>query len=92
MLFGVMYFAIGRDLVALAVAKREAVAMEVRRDGQRLAKDVERIVEAGRPGAASEFSSPVAFTSAAAMASTGDPSDIDAWLCEGSVETYSRAQ
>jgi hypothetical protein len=87
LLCAVLYAAIGRDLLALARAKKQAAAAEIRLDMQTLTKDVERIAQAGQVRSASESTSPVAFTSAAALARTGDPSDIDAWLSDNPVET-----
>jgi len=89
---GLLYFAIGRDLIALARAKKDAMATGVRRDAQRLTKDVERIVGESRLLTASESTSPVAFTSAAALANREDPDDIDSWLCDEPVEFHSRAK
>lgn len=87
-----LYFAIGRDLIALARAKKDTMAMEIRRDVQTFSKDVERITAVSRTAAAHEITSPVAFTSAAALAGRDDPDDIDAWLCDDPVEFESRAE
>jgi len=89
---GLLYFAIGRDLIALGRAKKDTMVMEVRHDAHGLAKDVERIVEVGRLQTASESTSPLAFMSAAALVSRGSPGDVDAWLCEEPVEFRSRAE
>jgi hypothetical protein len=88
---GLLYFAIGRDLIALARAKKDTVTMEIRRDVQTLSNDVERITGASQVQAAHEITSPVAFTSAAALAGKDDPDDIDAWLCGDPVDFESRA-
>ena len=88
---GLLYFAIGRDLIALARAKKDTVTMEIRRDVQTLSNDVERITGASQVQAAHEITSPVAFTSAAALAGRDDPDDIDAWLCGDPVDFESRA-
>ena len=87
LLCAVLYAAIGRDLLALARAKKQAAAAEIRLDMQTLTKDVERIAQAGQVRSASESTSPVAFTSAAALARATDSSDIDAWLSDNPVET-----
>lgn len=89
---GLLYFAIGRDLIALVLAKRDAVAMEVRRDVHALGKDVESIIDASRAQAASEITSPLAFTSAAALASAAGPSDLDALLSGRPIDFQSRVQ
>ncbi len=89
---GLLYFAIGRDLIALGRAKKDAMAMEVRRDVHTFSKDVERITGVSRTTAAHEITSPVAFTSAAALADKHDPDDLDAWFCEDPVEFQSRAE
>jgi hypothetical protein len=89
---GLLYFAIGRDLIALGRAKKDTMVMEVRHDAHGLAKDVERLVEAGRLQTASESTSPLAFMSAAALAGREDPADVDAWLCDEPVEFRSRAE
>lgn len=86
------YFAIGRDLMALALAKKDVMAMEVRHEVQTLNADLDRIAEASRLLSASEVASPLAFTSAAALADKGDPDEIDAWLCDEPVEIHSRAE
>ena len=88
---GLLYFALGRDLIALARAKKDTVTMEIRRDVQTLSNDVERITGASQVQAAHEITSPVAFTSAAALAGKDDPDDIDAWLCGDPVDFESRA-
>ena len=88
---GLLYFAIGRDLIALARAKKDTVTMEIRRDVQTLSNDVERITGASQVQAAHEITSPVAFTSAAALAGKVVPYDIDAWLCGDPVDFESRA-
>ena len=89
---GLLYFAIGRDLIALARAKKDTVTMEIRHDVQTLSNDVERITGASQVQAAHEITSPVAFTSAAALASKENPEDIDAWLCGDPVNFESRAE
>jgi len=53
-------------------------------------KDIERIADASRVQAAYESGSPVAFTSAAALAGREDPDDIDAWLSSEPVDFQSR--
>jgi hypothetical protein len=89
---GLLYFAIGRDLIALARAKKDTVTMEIRHDVQTLSNDVERITGTSQVQAAHEITSPVAFTSAAALASKENPEDIDAWLCGEPVDFESRAE
>lgn len=85
-----LYFAIGREMIQLVRAKTGVTAMEVRADLHRVTKDVERIAQASRSRTAGESISPIAFTSAAALAKSGDPSDVDAWLADEPVEIRSR--
>ena len=89
---GVLYFAIGRDLIALVLAKRDTVAMEVRRDVHALGKDVESLIDAAHAQDATEITSPLAFTSAAALASADDSCDVDALLSGQPIEFRSRVQ
>lgn len=89
---GVLYFAIGRDLVSLARSRTDTLAMEIRRDVQTLSDDVGQITGASQVQAAHEITSPVAFTSAAALASKDNPEDIDAWLSGDPVTFESRAE
>jgi putative intracellular protease/amidase len=89
---GLLYFAIGRDLIALARAKKDTVAMEIRHDVQTLSNDVQRMAGASQVQAAHEITSPVVFTSAAALANKESPDDIDAWLCGDPVTVESRAE
>jgi hypothetical protein len=76
------YIVVGRDLVALVRAKRGQTATEVRYEVQKVKKDVETVAGAVRGGAASELDSPLALTSAAALAGREDQGDVDAWLSE----------
>jgi len=87
-----MYVGIGREAVQLARAKKDAMAMEARANLHQVDKDVERIAQASRLHGAGESISPVAFTSAAALARSADPSDVDAWLSEEPAEADSRLQ
>ncbi len=86
------YLGIGRDIIQVARAKKDALVMEARADVHQATSDVERIVQSSRSQDAGEIISPVAFTSAAALASREDPSDVDAWLSEDPVEVRSRVQ
>jgi hypothetical protein len=89
---GLLYLGIGPDVVQLARARKDAAAMEMRADLHRLSTDVERISATARLSSASETVSPIAFTSAAALAANGDPDDVDAWLSGEPVETFSRSR
>ena len=87
----VLYFAIGRDLIAMGRATKDTALMEVRYEVHTVAKDVERMTQCAQATSASEYTSPIAFTAAAALAQRGDPADVDAWLSEEPLETLSRA-
>lgn len=87
---GLLYFAIGRDLISLASAKKDVTATAIRRDVQTLSNDLERMTDAGQLRAALDNGSPVAFTSAAALAGKENPEDIDAVLAGDLVELQSR--
>ena len=76
----------------LVLRQNDAVAMEVRRDVHALGKDVESIIDASHVQAASEITSPLAFTSAAALAGAAGPSDVDALLSERPIDFQSRVQ
>ena len=86
-----LYFAIGRDLIALGRATKNVAAMEVRYEVHALAKDVEGVAQCAQLTSASDYTSPIAFTSAAALLERGDPEDIDAWLSDEPIDTLSRA-
>jgi len=87
----VLYFAIGRDLIALGRATKNGAVMEARYEVHALAKDVEDVAQCAQLTSASEYTSPIAFTSAAALVQRGDPEDIDAWLSDDPIDTLSRA-
>ena len=87
-----LYFAIGREVIDLTRARKDAMTMEVRASLHQVSNDVERIASTSHVGSASDMISPIAFTSAAALASNGDPDDVDAWLSGEPVETSSRAR
>ncbi len=75
-----LYLAIGREVVHLAKAQAGLAAAVVRRDARALAKDVERLTQAGRGLSDPAALSPASFTSAGRLAEAEDPSDLDAWL------------
>ncbi len=87
-----LYLAIGRELIALLRAKKDTMAMEIRHDAHTLANDIERIADVSGAQAAYGTGSPVAFTSAAALARREDPDDIDAWLSDDPVGFQSRVE
>jgi hypothetical protein len=89
---GLLYLGIGREVIQLTRARKDAAAMEMRTDLHQLNTDIERIGAAARLSSASEIVSPIAFTSAAALAANGDSDDVDAWLSGEPVETLSWSQ
>jgi hypothetical protein len=87
---GLFYLAIGRDLLALARAKKDSAVMEIRYDTHQVVGDLQRIAGAANL-ASNENMSPLAFTSAQAMAAKGDPGEVQALLSSQPIETQSRA-
>ncbi len=90
MLLCIVYFAIGRDLIAVAGAKKDAAEMEIRREVHQVTKDLENLAGVTNVIAAEDVS-PVTFTSAAALAGQGDSTDVEAMLNGRPIETCSRA-
>jgi hypothetical protein len=86
-----LYFAIGRDLIRLAVARGRTASTQVRHDTQSIVKGVSRLLQAGdSPGG--EAASPWQFTSAAALARDADPDDPELWISPQPVPVSSRAR
>jgi len=91
LLLCLFYLVIGRDLVAVARAKKDTAEMEIRHEAHRFSKDLESL--AGAAGLASaEDPSPPALTSSAALAENGNPTDVEAMLTGQPIETCSRAR
>lgn len=86
-----LYFAIGRDLLMLGRAQVNEASMSVRKDVHGLTRDLKRLIGNNRMSDSTPVS-PVAFTSAAALANAADPDSLDDFLSEQPVETYSRAK
>lgn len=86
-----LYCIIGSDLLQLARAKRSVMSTELRKDAQTLTKDLENLRQAGPLQGDWENMSPLALTSAAALADKSDLAEIDALLSDQPVETISRA-
>ncbi len=84
------YFAIGRELVQVARGNARAVSMETSLEVKKLTRDLENISSAARSMSASEITSPIAFTSVAALVAADDSGDVDAWLSDDPVDIHSR--
>ena len=85
---GLFYFLIGRDLFALAKAKKDSASMQVRSDTHQLADDVTRIARAGR--LASDQNIP-GLASTPPVGQEASPRPIASPLSARPVDPYSRA-
>jgi hypothetical protein len=83
------YLVIGRDLLALARAKKDSAVMEIRHETHQLATDIRRASDAARYASDQTVLS-VDFSSAQTMAKQADPDDLDAILSNQPVELRSR--
>lgn len=84
------YLVIGRDLIALARAKKDSAAMEISHDTHRLATDLSRIAVSAR--LASDQQIPQLDRSPLLASGRVQPGDLDSLLSEQPVELRSRAQ
>jgi len=84
-----LYFAIGRDLFALAKAKSDSAVTGIRHDTHQIATDIERVATAARL-ASDQTVSPVAFTSAKTAVEQAGSADIESLLAEQPVDHRSR--
>lgn len=84
------YLVIGRDLIALARAKKDSAAMEIRHDTHQIATDLSRIAASAR--LASDQSIPGLDPSPLPASGTVEPGDLDSLLSKQPVELRSRAR
>ena len=83
------YLVIGRDLLALARAKKDSAAMEIRCETHQLATDIRRVGDAAKL-ASDQTVFPVDLSSAQTMAKQANPDDAEAILSNQPVEPPSR--
>ncbi|MFB3882224.1 MAG: hypothetical protein ACE149_13235 [Armatimonadota bacterium] len=86
----ILYFAIGRDLIAVARAKKDSAAMEIRHDTHQVATDLSRIAASARLASDQRIPGldPVLRTGGQAAG----PDDLDSLLSEQPIELQSRAR
>ena len=83
------YLVIGRDLLAVARAKKDSAAMEIRCETHQLSTDVRRVGDAAKL-ASDQTVFPVDLSSAQTMAEQANPDAAEAILSNRPVEPRSR--